>query len=119
MTMGGKLCTLGGMCKGSGMIHPNMATMLCFLTTDAADRAGRAAGSAVRRGQDTFNMLSIDGDTSTNDMVAVLANGMAGNENSERRYRPVSSRAAGRVRNPLPHDGQGRRGRDQADHLRR
>ena len=78
--MGGKICTLGGMCKGSGMIHPNMATMLCFLTTDAAiaPDALQTALSAVVK--DTFNMLSVDGDTSTNDMVAVLANGMAGNE---------------------------------------
>jgi len=78
--MGGKTCTLGGMSKGSGMIHPNMATMLCFLTTDAAISAAalQTALSAVVK--DTFNMLSIDGDTSTNDMITVLANGMAGNE---------------------------------------
>ncbi|HPF86783.1 MAG TPA: bifunctional glutamate N-acetyltransferase/amino-acid acetyltransferase ArgJ [Candidatus Limiplasma sp.] len=77
--MGGKTCTLGGMSKGSGMIHPNMATMLCFLTTDAAIPADmlQTALSAVVK--DTFNMLSVDGDTSTNDTVAVLANGMAGN----------------------------------------
>ena len=80
---GGKLCTLGGISKGSGMIHPNMATMLCFLTTDAAIEAGalQTALSAVVK--DTFNMLSIDGDTSTNDMVTVLANGMAGNAISD------------------------------------
>ncbi len=77
--MGGKICTLGGMAKGSGMIHPNMATMLCFLTTDAAvePKALQDALSAVVK--DTFNMLSIDGDTSTNDMVCIMANGMAGN----------------------------------------
>ena len=81
--MGGKTCTLGGMSKGSGMIHPNMATMLCFLTTDAAVPAEmlNTALSAVVK--DTFNMLSIDGDTSTNDMVAVLANGMAGNAEAD------------------------------------
>ncbi len=77
--MGGVICKLGGMAKGSGMIHPNMATMLCFLTTDAAIApvALQDALSAVVT--DTFNMLSVDGDTSTNDMVTVMANGMAGN----------------------------------------
>ncbi|MCE5344219.1 MAG: bifunctional glutamate N-acetyltransferase/amino-acid acetyltransferase ArgJ [Eubacteriales bacterium] len=78
-TLGGKTCHIGGISKGSGMIHPNMATMLCFLTTDAAISPVclQTALSAVVK--DTFNMLSIDGDTSTNDMVTVLANGQAGN----------------------------------------
>lgn len=77
--LGGKPCVLGGMAKGSGMICPNMATMLCFLTTDAAVAPGvlQQALSAVV--QDTFNMLSVDGDTSTNDMVSLMANGAAGN----------------------------------------
>ena len=78
--LGGKACRLGGMAKGSGMIHPNMATMLVFLTTDAAispDMLQKALSTDIAS---TFNMLSIDGDTSTNDMVTVLANGMAGNE---------------------------------------
>jgi glutamate N-acetyltransferase/amino-acid N-acetyltransferase len=77
--LGGKVCKLGGISKGSGMIHPNMATMLCFVTTDAAIAPAplRTALSAVVK--DTFNMLSIDGDTSTNDMISVLANGAAGN----------------------------------------
>ena len=76
---GGVECHLGGIAKGSGMIHPNMATMLVFLTTDAAiapDMLKKALSTDI---QATFNMLSIDGDTSTNDMVTVLANGMAGN----------------------------------------
>ncbi len=75
----GHECHMGAISKGSGMIHPNMATMLCFVTTDAAIAPAclQAALSAVVK--DTFNMLSIDGDTSTNDMVSVLANGMAGN----------------------------------------
>lgn len=76
---GGKKCTIGGMAKGSGMIHPNMATMLVFITTDAAVSPAmlkKALSSDIR---DTFNMVSIDGDTSTNDMVVVLANGMANN----------------------------------------
>ncbi|KUK41433.1 MAG: Arginine biosynthesis bifunctional protein ArgJ [Clostridia bacterium 62_21] len=79
-TLGGRQVTVGGMAKGSGMIHPNMATMLAFLTTDAAiapavlHRAFRAAADV------SFNMISVDGDTSTNDMAVILANGLAGNE---------------------------------------
>ena len=78
--LGGKVCRLGGMAKGSGMIHPNMATMLVYLTTDAAiskEMLQRALSSDI---ESTFNMMSVDGDTSTNDMVLLLANGMAGNE---------------------------------------
>ena len=78
-TLGGKVCRMGGIAKGSGMIHPNMATMLVFITTDAAissEMLKKALSSDIAS---TFNMLSIDGDTSTNDMVTVLANGMAGN----------------------------------------
>ena len=78
--LSGKVCRLGGMAKGSGMIHPNMATMLVFLTTDAAiapDMLQKALSGDV---QSSFNMLSVDGDTSTNDMVTVLANGLAGNK---------------------------------------
>lgn len=77
--VGGTECRIGGIAKGSGMIHPNMATMLCFITTDAAishEMLRRALSGDVI---DTFNMLSIDGDTSTNDMCCVIANGMAGN----------------------------------------
>ncbi len=80
-TLSGKTCRMGGIAKGSGMIHPNMATMLVFLTTDAAispEMLKKALSSDIAN---TFNMLSIDGDTSTNDMVAVLANGKA--ENTE------------------------------------
>ncbi len=79
-TVGGKTCTIGGIAKGSGMIHPNMATMLVFLTTDAAISAPMLQKALSGDIQNTFNMLSIDGDTSTNDMVTVLANGLAGNE---------------------------------------
>lgn len=77
--IGGKECRMGGIAKGSGMIHPNMATMLVFITSDCAissEMLQRALSGDI---QSTFNMISIDGDTSTNDMVAVLANGMAGN----------------------------------------
>lgn len=75
----GKTVTLGACCKGSGMIHPNMATMLCFMTTDAAitpEMLQKALSSVVT---DTFNMISVDGDTSTNDMVCIMANGKAEN----------------------------------------
>ncbi len=78
-TVGGKLCRMGGIAKGSGMIHPNMATMLVFITTDAAISAEMLQKALSGDIQNTFNMLSIDGDTSTNDMVTVLANGNAGN----------------------------------------
>ena len=73
-------CKIGGIAKGSGMIHPNMATMLVFITTDCAvtpQMLGKALSTDI---QNTFNMVSVDGDTSTNDMVSILANGMAGNK---------------------------------------
>ncbi|MBE6543535.1 MAG: bifunctional glutamate N-acetyltransferase/amino-acid acetyltransferase ArgJ [Ruminococcaceae bacterium] len=78
--VGGVTCTIGGIAKGSGMIHPNMATMLVFITTDAAitpEMLGKALSGDIKN---TFNMVSVDGDTSTNDMVTVLANGVAGNK---------------------------------------
>ena len=78
-TLGGKQCSMGGIAKGSGMIHPNMATMLVFITTDAAICPQMLQKALSNDITNTFNMLSIDGDTSTNDMVTVLANGMAGN----------------------------------------
>ena len=77
--LGGKTCRLGGIAKGSGMIHPNMATMLVFLTTDAAISAEMLQKALSGDVAGSFNMVSIDGDTSTNDMVTILANGMAGN----------------------------------------
>ncbi|MBQ4089467.1 MAG: bifunctional glutamate N-acetyltransferase/amino-acid acetyltransferase ArgJ [Clostridia bacterium] len=77
--VGGKTCRLGGIAKGSGMIHPNMATMLVFLTSDAAIAPEMIKKALSTDIAETFNMLSIDGDTSTNDMVAIMANGMAGN----------------------------------------
>ncbi len=79
LTLDGKAVRLGGISKGSGMICPNMATMLCFITTDAAIAPAALKTALTDVVQDTFNMLSVDGDTSTNDMVSVLANGMAGN----------------------------------------
>ena len=78
-TVGGKVCRLGGIAKGSGMIHPNMATMLVFLTTDCAISPAMLQKALSGDVAETFNMVSVDGDTSTNDMVTILANGMAGN----------------------------------------
>lgn len=78
-TLGGVTCTLGGMAKGSGMIHPNMATTLNFVTTDAAISFELMQKALSEVTKITYNCLSIDGDTSTNDMVCVMANGMAGN----------------------------------------
>lgn len=78
--VGGKLCHLGGMAKGSGMIHPNMATTLNFITTDVAISSELLSKALREIVKITYNCLSIDGDTSTNDMVSILANGLAGNE---------------------------------------
>lgn len=78
--IGGVTCHLGGISKGSGMIHPNMATMLAFITTDVAIEPAVLQTALSADIQESFNMISIDGDTSTNDMAVVLANGMAGNE---------------------------------------
>ena len=77
--IGGKTVRIGGISKGSGMIHPNMATMLCFVTTDCAISPEMLQKAITASADETFNMISIDGDTSTNDTYAVLANGMAGN----------------------------------------
>lgn len=78
--LGTKTVTVGGMCKGSGMIHPNMCTMLGFVTTDIAISKELLQEALSEDVQDTFNMISVDGDTSTNDTLVVLANGMAGND---------------------------------------
>lgn len=77
--IGGKTVTIGGMCKGSGMIHPNMCTMLSFVTTDAAISKELLQEALREDIKDTYNMISVDGDTSTNDTVLLLANGMAEN----------------------------------------
>lgn len=77
--IGGKTVTMGGMCKGSGMIHPNMCTMLGFVTTDLAISKELLTKALKEDVEDTFNMISVDGDTSTNDTLLLLANGMAGN----------------------------------------
>ena len=77
--LSGKRAVIGGMCKGSGMIHPNMCTMLSFVTTDAAISKELLQEALREDVEDTYNMISVDGDTSTNDTVLLLANGMAGN----------------------------------------
>ena len=78
--IGGVECRIGGIAKGSGMIHPNMATMLVFITTDCAISSKMLQKALSSDIQSTFNMVSVDGDTSTNDMVTILANGCAGNK---------------------------------------
>lgn len=86
-TLGNKVCHIGAMTKGSGMIHPQMATMLCFITTDVAISSNLLKEALNESVSDSFNMLSVDGDTSTNDMVSILANGMAENEKiTEKNY---------------------------------
>ncbi|HML48287.1 MAG TPA: bifunctional glutamate N-acetyltransferase/amino-acid acetyltransferase ArgJ, partial [Clostridia bacterium] len=79
ISIGGAKCTIGAMAKGSGMIAPNMATMLCFVTTDAAISSSLLDLALHEAVDDTFNMVIVDGDTSTNDMVSILASGQAGN----------------------------------------
>ena len=79
----GKICHMGGIAKGSGMIHPNMATMLVFITTDVAITAEMLQKALSNDVKNTFNMISVDGDTSTNDTVNIMANGMAGNATIE------------------------------------
>ena len=78
--IGGKTVTVGGMCKGSGMIHPNMCTMLAFITTDAVISRKALQKAMSNDVEETYNMISVDGDTSTNDTALLLANGMAGNK---------------------------------------
>lgn len=78
-SVNGTTCHLGGICKGSGMIHPNMGTMLCFLTTDCAIDGDVLQALLLKAVQKSFNRVSVDGDTSTNDTCCILANGLAGN----------------------------------------
>ncbi|MBQ6393409.1 MAG: bifunctional ornithine acetyltransferase/N-acetylglutamate synthase [Eubacterium sp.] len=80
LELDGKTVTIGGMCKGAGMIHPNMGTMLAFITCDAAVEKATLQEMLLEGVQDSFNMVSVDGDTSTNDSCLILCNGMAGNQ---------------------------------------
>ena len=111
--IGGKTVTVGGMCKGSGMIHPNMCTMLAFVTTDACiskEMLQRAVSADVK---DTFNMISVDGDTSTNDTLLVLANGAAENpeiteENEDyRRFASALNQVNTYLARKMAGDGEG------------
>ena len=86
-TVGGKTVRMGGIAKGSGMIHPNMGTMLCFLTTDCAISSEMIQAALLETVGISFNRISVDGDTSTNDTCCVLANGLAGN-------RPITAKGA-------------------------
>lgn len=79
-SLGGKICRIGGIAKGSGMINPNMATMLSFITTDVKISPEILDGALKETVKTSYNQICVDGDTSTNDMVVVLANGLAGNE---------------------------------------
>ncbi|MGI6737638.1 MAG: bifunctional glutamate N-acetyltransferase/amino-acid acetyltransferase ArgJ [Anaerovoracaceae bacterium] len=112
-TLDGHRCTIGGIAKGSGMIHPNMATMLAFITTDvriAPDMLQRLLREDIR---DTFNQLSVDGDTSTNDMVLALASGLAGNDEisgdgtAYRAFAAAFRRLTTRLVRGLAADGEG------------
>lgn len=97
--IGGRTVTIGGACKGSGMIHPNMATMLAFVTTDANIAADDLHEALKHVTDQTFNRITVDGDTSTNDMVLVMANGKAGNERLSQSHRdwPVFQEGLGTV----------------------
>ena len=109
----GKTVTVGGIAKGSGMIHPNMATMLCFITTDLQIEAA-ALQQAVKEAADaSFNMVTVDGDTSTNDSMLVLANGQAGNETVQAdgagyaEFVQVLTLVAARLARLMAYDGEG------------
>ncbi len=113
VTLGGKKCHIGGIAKGSGMIHPNMATMLVFITSDAAISAEMLQKALSYEADETFNMISIDGDTSTNDMVTVLANGMAGNASIDsvnadyRKFREALGVVMADLSRKIAKDGEG------------
>lgn len=91
--LGGKTVTVGGMCKGSGMIHPNMCTMLAFVTTDANISKEMLQKCVSADVKDTFNMISVDGDTSTNDTLLVLANGHGGRTRRLRKRTRITRRS--------------------------
>lgn len=113
LELGGQQVTIGAIAKGSGMINPNMATMLCFITTDAAVAPGclkQALKSAIDR---SFNLVIVDGDTSTNDMAVILANGMAGNElireegDDYTRFREALTEVCASLARDIARDGEG------------
>lgn len=109
----GKTVTVGGIAKGSGMIHPNMATMLAFITTDIAITSEMLHAALSESNRITYNRISVDGDTSTNDMVAILANGMAGNsqiewkDNDYRIFLEALNTVNGKLARMIARDGEG------------
>lgn len=109
----GKVITVGGMAKGSGMIHPNMATMLCFITTDLAITPAALQKAVSEAADATFNMVTVDGDTSTNDSMLVLAGGAAGNDVVEvdsegyAEFLAALKFVAGRLAKLMAYDGEG------------
>ncbi|HHX73416.1 MAG TPA: bifunctional glutamate N-acetyltransferase/amino-acid acetyltransferase ArgJ [Firmicutes bacterium] len=113
LEIGGRTVTVGGMCKGSGMIRPNMATMLSFITTDCAIAAPLLQKALRHTVERSYNMITVDGDTSTNDMVLVLANGAAGNpaiasENEDyHRFLTVLQRVNTELAQKIVRDGEG------------
>ena len=111
-TVGGKTVRIGGIAKGSGMIHPNMGTMLCFLTTDCAISPGMIREALLETAAVSFNRISVDGDTSTNDTCCVLANGLAGNPEITEKNEDYAAFLAA-----LQDICQGRRGGQAPHHL--
>ncbi len=113
ISLGGRRVTLGGVCKGSGMIHPNMATMLCFITTDAAIDRPVLQQLLKEAVAESFNMITVDGDTSTNDMVLVMANGLAGNQplagagEDLERFRDALNHVCRELAQMIARDGEG------------
>ena len=111
--LGDHICRIGGMAKGSGMINPNMATMLCFITTDADIEAGLLHKALLDAIQDSFNMVCVDGDTSTNDMVAVMASGLCGNpritqeDESFDTFRDALAKVCLTISREIARDGEG------------
>ncbi len=115
LMLGGKQIFIGGMSKGAGMIHPNMATMLCYLTTDAAATPAFLQAALRELVQDSFNAITVDGDTSTNDSVLLLANGVAGNPmlgqgasaEDERKFKAALSSVMTYLAKEVARDGEG------------
>jgi glutamate N-acetyltransferase/amino-acid N-acetyltransferase len=115
LTLGGKQVIIGGMCKGAGMIHPNMATMLCYITTDAAATPAFLQQALSEIVDDTFNSITVDGDTSTNDTVLALANGLAGNATlgqeatpeDERKFKAALQAVMTYLSKEIARDGEG------------
>lgn len=112
-SLGGKTCRIGAIAKGSGMIHPNMATMLSFITTDAAISSPLLDAALHEIVDVTYNMISIDGDTSTNDMVSILASGQAGNAEIQSKDEAYSAFVnalhvlCGKIAREIARDGEG------------